>query len=42
MIEKSCLLQNKLVNALYPQPRNIFSFVLVVSFVWNVSKMRSC
>lgn len=42
MIEKSCLLQKKLVNALFPLPRNIFSFVLVVGFLWNVSKTRSC
>lgn len=41
-IEKSCLLQKKLVNALFPQPRNMFSFVLVVGFLWNVSKTRSC
>lgn len=40
MIEKSCLLQKKLVNA-FP-PRNIFFFVLVVGFLRNVSKMRSC
>ena len=32
MIEKSCLLQKELVNALFLPPRNIFSFVLVVGF----------